>query len=473
MKSCYSKITAELIQKLSVIVSPENIITPEGDIEPYSHDETEDFQFQPEAVVKPISTAQVSEILKLCFENNIPVTPRGGGTGLSGGALPIYGGLVLSLEKMNKILEIDTANLMAVVQPGVITQVFQDEVEKIGLFYPPDPASKGSCLLGGNVAECAGGPRALKYGVTKDYIYGLEVVLANGEIINTGGKLLKNVSGYNLTQIVIGSEGTLGVVTKIIIKLIPLPLFRKTLLVPFDDLEKGAYALTRIFFNRIIPCAAEFIDKKAVKALETKQGKTFPYSDSEALLLLQVDGNDENLMEKEIEKIGEVCVNCGAVDVFVADNKEKQEELWKMRRGLSEAVKSISTYREEDTVVPRAKLPELMKMLRGIEKKYDINIICYGHAGDGNIHANVIKDKMLDEKWNKVLPEVVREIFEEVVKLGGSISGEHGIGYVQKEYMPIALSEIELKLMWEIKRVFDPKNILNPGKMFPERLAHG
>lgn len=473
MKSCYNKITAELIQKLSVIVSPENIITPEGDIEPYSHDETEDFQFQPEAVVKPISTAQVSDIMKLCYQNNIPVTPRGGGTGLSGGALPIYGGLVLSLEKMNKILEIDTANLMAVVQPGVITQVFQEEVEKIGLFYPPDPASKGSCLLGGNVAECAGGPRALKYGVTKDYIYGLEVVLANGEIINTGGKLLKNVSGYNLTQIVIGSEGTLGVVTKIIIKLIPLPLFRKTLLVPFDDLEKGAYALTRIFFNRIIPCAAEFIDKKAVKALETKQGKTFPYSDSEALLLLQVDGNDENLMEKEIEKIGEVCVNCGAVDVFVADNKEKQEELWKMRRGLSEAVKSISTYREEDTVVPRAKLPELMKMLRGIEKKYDINIICYGHAGDGNIHANVIKDKMLDEKWNKVLPEVVREIFEEVVKLGGSISGEHGIGYVQKEYMPIALSEIELKLMWEIKRVFDPKNILNPGKMFPERLAHG
>jgi len=473
MKNCYSKITPDLIKKLTSIVSPENIITPEGDIEPYSHDETEDLRFQPEVAVKPTSTAQVSEILKLCFEKNIPVTPRGGGTGLSGGALPIYGGLVLSLEKMNKILEIDTANLMAVVEPGVITQIFQEEVEKIGLFYPPDPASKGSCLLGGNVAECAGGPRALKYGVTKDYIYGLEVVLASGEIINTGGKLLKNVSGYNLTQIIIGSEGTLGIVTKIIIKLVPLPLFRKTLLVPFDDLEKGAYALTQIFFNRIIPCAAEFIDKKAIQALETKQGKTFPYSDSEALLLLQVDGNDENLMEKEIEKIGEVCLNCGAVDVFVADNKEKQEELWKMRRGLSEAVKSISVYREEDTVVPRAKLPELMKMLREIEKKYDINIICYGHAGDGNIHANVIKDKMPDEKWNQVLPEVVKEIFEEVVKLGGSISGEHGIGYVQKEYMPIALSEIELKLMREIKRVFDPKNILNPGKMFPERLAHG
>lgn len=469
--SSYQKVTPEILKQFINILGPEFVLTEKSELEPYSHDETEDLHFYPQVVLKPASTEQVSRVMKVCFENNIPVTPRGGGTGLSGGALPLFGGVALSTEKMNKILEIDTHNLMAVVQPGVITEILQNEVEKAGLFYPPDPASKGSCFMGGNIAECAGGPRALKYGVTKDYVYGLEVVLPNGEIINTGGKLLKNVSGYNLTQLIIGSEGTLGIVTKIILKLLPLPLYRKTILAPFNSIQDATVCLTRIFASKIIPCAAEFLEKKAVQAAERKFEKKIPYSESEALLLLAVDGNDESVLEKEIEKIGEVCLTQGAIDAFVAESKEQQEELWKMRRSISEAVKSISIYKEEDTVVPRAALPELMRKLKEIEKKYQINIICYGHAGDGNIHANIIKEDMPDQKWNQVLPVAIKEIFTEVVKLGGTISGEHGIGYVQKNYLPIALSETELELMRQIKKVFDPKNILNPGKLFPDSSA--
>jgi len=465
--SSYREVAPDILEHFKKILGEELVLSSPADLEPYSHDETEDLHFLPQVVLKPTTTLQVSQIMKICFDNNIPVTPRGGGTGLSGGALPIYGGVVLSTEKMNRILEIDAQNSMAVVEPGVITEILQNEVEKVGLFYPPDPASKGSCFIGGNIAECAGGPRALKYGVTKDYVYGLEAVLPSGEIINTGGKLLKNVSGYNLVQLLIGSEGTLGIVTKIILKLIPLPQYRKTILVPFNSIEAATICLTQIFTSKIIPCAAEFLEKKAVQAAEKKFEKKIPHSDCEALLLLAVDGNDESILEKEIEKIGEVCLNNGAVDVFLAETKEQQEELWKMRRSISEAVKSISIYKEEDTVVPRAAIPDLMRVLKEVEKKYEINIICYGHAGDGNIHANIIKENMSDEKWSRVLPEAIKEIFTEVVKLGGSISGEHGIGYVQKDYLPIALSETEIDLMRRIKKVFDPKNILNPGKLLP------
>ena len=465
--SNYNKVTPELLEQFREILSEESVIIDPADLEPYSHDETEDLHFLPEVALKPRTTRQIAQIMKICYQSNVPVTPRGGGTGLSGGALPIYGGVLLSTEKINKILEIDTQNLMVVVEPGVITENLQNEVEKLGLFYPPDPASKGSCFIGGNLAECAGGPRALKYGVTKDYVYGLEVVLPQGEIINPGGKLLKNVSGYNLVQLFIGSEGTLGIVTKIILKLLPLPQYRKTILVPFDSIAAAAVCLTQIFANKIIPCAAEFMERKAVQAAEKKFEKKIPYSQSEALLLLEVDGSDEPVLEREIERIGELCLAGGATDVFVAESKEQQADLWKMRRSISEAVKSISIYKEEDTVVPRAALPELIRVIKEIEKKYQINIICYGHAGDGNIHANIIKENMDDHKWNRVLPEAINEIFTEVVKLGGSISGEHGIGYVQKNYLPLALSETELDLMRKIKNVFDPKNILNPGKLLP------
>jgi glycolate oxidase len=396
------------------------------------------------------------------------VTPRGGGTGLSGGALAVYGGIVLSLERMNRIIEIDVDNMMATVEAGVITCVFQDKLEKMGLFYPVDPASRDTCLMGGNVAENAGGPRAVKYGVTKDYVYGLKAVLPDGRVFSSGGKVIKNVSGYNLTQLLVGSEGTLAVVTEIIFKILPLPEYRQTMLVPFNSLGDAARTLTRIFTARIIPSAAEFMEKSAIKAAEDKYQKKFPYSDSEALLLLEIDGNYPEILEKQVEKIGEICLEGGAVDVFLAENREKQAFLWEMRQKIGEAVKDIAPYKEEDTVVPRSKLPALMEKIKQISDKYNITTINYGHAGDGNIHCNIIKKDISEERWQNELPEVIAELFTEVVKLGGTISGEHGIGWVQKRYLPLAVSEVELELMRKIKKVFDPKNILNPGKLLPE-----
>lgn len=464
----FNKITLKIIESLRDIVGDKHILTDKFDLEPYSHDETEDLVFFPEIAILPANTKDISEIMEICYENNIPVTARGGGTGLSGGALPVYGGVSLSMERLNRIIEIDKENLMAVVEPGVITHNLHRAVEAEGLFYPVDPASKESCTIGGNVAECAGGPRALKYGVTKDYVYGLTCVLPDGKVFKTGGKLLKNVSGYNLAQLIVGSEGTLCIVTEVILKLLPLPAYKRTLLVPFDSLGKAAKALTRIFMNKIIPSAAEFIEQAAIKAAEEKFEKKFPHSDSAALLLFEIDGDREDVLDEQAEKIGEICVELGAKDVFVADNPEKQNEMWQMRRNIGEAVKSIGIYKEEDTVVPRAKLPELVEKITQISKKYGIMTISYGHAGDGNIHCNIIKKDISDDDWNNKLPHVIEELFREVVILGGSISGEHGIGWVQKDYLPIALSKVELELMRSIKKVFDPKGILNPGKLLPD-----
>jgi glycolate oxidase len=304
--------------------------------------------------------------------------------------------------------------------------------------------------------------------VTKDYVLGLTAVLPSGEIINTGGRLLKNVSGYNLTQLLIGSEGTLALITEIILRLIPKPKFRKTLLVPFGDLEQAAVALTKIFFAQIIPCAAEFMERAAIKAAEDKFEKSYPHSDAAAQLLLEVDGNDEGLLDGQCETIAEVCTDCGAIDVFVADNSAKQDEIWEMRRGVGEAVKSICPYKEEDTVVPRAKLPQLVRLIGEISKRHNLTTISYGHAGDGNIHVNILKKGLTDEEWHNRLPLAITELFERVVELGGTISGEHGIGWVQKRYLPLALGPTELKMMRRIKTVFDPHGILNPGKLFPD-----
>ncbi len=465
----FNKITREILESLKNIVGDKYILTEKFDLEPYSHDETEDLVYFPEIAVLPSSMKDIAEIMGICYENNIPVTTRGGGTGLSGGALPVYGGVSLSTERLNRIIEIDKENLMATVEPGVITYNLHQAVEAEGLFYPVDPASKESCTIGGNIAECAGGPRALKYGVTKDYVYGLTCVLPDGRVFKTGGKLLKNVSGYNLAQLIVGSEGTLCIVTEIVLKLLPLPAHKRTLLVPFNSLGKAAKALTRIFMNRIIPSASEFIEQAAIKAAEEKFEKKFPHSDSAALLLFEIDGGREDVLDEQAEKIGEICVEFGAKDVFVADNPEKQAEMWQMRRNIGEAVKSIGIYKEEDTVVPRARLPELVEKITQISKKYGIMTISYGHAGDGNIHCNIIKKDLSDDDWDNKLPHVIEELFREVVILGGSISGEHGIGWVQKDYLPLALSKVELELMRSIKKVFDPKGILNPGKLLPDQ----
>lgn len=468
----FKKLDQSLIDRLKEVVGQKYVITTRFELENYAHDETEDLIFYPEAAVLPETTEQVSRVMQICYENNIPVTPRGAGTGLSGGALPVFGGVVLSLERMNRILEIDIDNMMATAEAGVITKTLQDELEKIDLFYPVDPASRDSSFIGGNVAENSGGPRAVKYGVTKDYVYRLKGVLPDGRIFTTGGKLLKNVTGLNLTGLLVGSEGTLAIITEVTLKIIPKPSFKQTLLVPFSSLDSAARSLTKIFTNKIIPSAAEFVEKAAIKAAEAKFEKKFPYSDSEALLLIEIDGNYEAILNEQAEKIGEICLEGGAIDVYIAENPEKQAFLWDMRRKIGEAVKSIAPYKEEDTVVPRSNLPTLIEKIKEISRKYGLTTISYGHAGDGNIHCNIIKKDITEERWSNEVPQAVAELFTEVVKLGGSISGEHGIGLVQKQYLSLALSDVEIELMRGIKSLFDPKGILNPGKMFPDRNGH-
>lgn len=464
----YNKVTPEIISKLKQVVGGEYVLYDDESIKLYSKDETEDLNFPPEVIVKPASSKEISEIFKLANEFLIPVTPRGGGTGLSGGSLTVHGGICLSMSRFNKIIEIDEKNFQAVVEPGVITQVFQDEVEKLGLFYPPDPASRGSCHLGGNLAECSGGPRAVKYGVTKDYVLGIEAVLPTGEIIKAGGRVLKNVTGYNLSQLVIGSEGTLAVITKIIFRLIPLPKYKKVVLAAFGTLEDATDAVAKIFQKGITPSAIEFMEKAAVKAAEERQNKKFPNSDAEAQLFIEVDGNYPELLDRDIEQIAEVVEEFHPLDMVLAEDEQKVQDVWSLRRGIGEAVKSISPYKEEDTVVPRANMTKLIKGVKEISAKYGITTICYGHAGDGNIHVNILKDKLDEDAWNKSLDKAIREIFALTVSLDGMISGEHGIGYSQKSYLSIALSKAELDVMKKIKKTFDPNNILNPGKIFED-----
>ncbi len=459
------------IAALEAIVGAEWIATAGAEIEPYSHDETEDLAFVPDVVVKPSATAEIAAILRLANAERIPVTPRGGGTGLSGGALAVHGGIVLSLERLNRILEIDRENFFVVCQPGVITEVLQNAVEAVGLFYPPDPASRGSCTIGGNLAECAGGPRALKYGVTKDYVYGLEAVLPTGEAVRFGGKLLKNVTGYNLTQLLIGSEGTLGVITEVTLKLLPLPRHRKTLLVPFDAVADAARTVARIFQAGVVPCACEFMERAALSAVEQHTGARVPHADAAAQLLIEVDGNDPEVLDREIDAIAGVCEANGAREVILAETPARQNELWAARRAMGDAVKRRSIYKEEDTVVPRYRLPELLEGVHAIVDRHGIAAICYGHAGDGNIHVNLLKEGLDDATWERVLPDAIREIFRHTVALGGSLSGEHGIGLVQKEYLPIAMSAEAIDACRRVKRALDPLGILNPGKIFPEDRA--
>jgi len=421
----------------------------------------------PAVVVKPTTVDQIAKIMRIANAEQIPVTPRGAGTGLSGGALPVHGGILLSMEKFNKILELDERNLQATVEPGVINQVFRDAVEAKGLFYPPDPASRGSCFLGGNLAENAGGPRAVKYGTTKDYILNCEVVLPNGEIIWTGANVLKNSTGYNLTQLMIGSEGTLGVVTKIVFRLIPLPSQNLLMLVPFFSTEKACEAVSAVFRAGFTPSAMEFMERDAIDYVMQFVDVKIPVKDEhKAHLLIEVDGNDVEVLFKECEQITELMYQFECDEVLFADTTAQKNELWKMRRAAGEAVKSHSVYKEEDTVVPRAELPKLLAGVKAIGKKYGFRSVCYGHAGDGNLHVNILKDEMSDEAWHNKVPLGIREIFKLCVELKGTISGEHGIGYVQKGYMDIAFNSAQIELQKGIKQLFDPNNILNPGKMF-------
>ncbi|CAG5083257.1 FAD-binding oxidoreductase [Parvicella tangerina] len=454
---------------LEAICGKENVFTTEEVLKAYGSDHTEDLSFPPQILVKPGSTEEVSAILSLSYEVEVPVTPIGALTGLSGGALSVKGGIGLSLERMNKILKIDTNNMQVTTQPAVITQLLQEEVAKYGLYYAPDPASRGTCSIGGNLAENSGGPRALKYGVTKDFVLNLEVVLPNGEIIQTGANTLKNSTGYNLTQLLVGSEGTLGVITKAVLKLLPLPKHNLLMLVPFSSAFKACEAVAAIFNAGITPSALEFMERDAIDwtldfvdsppQLEIKEHH-------QAHLLIEVDGNDQEVLFKDCEKISEVVQRYEADEVMFADSEAQKEALWFLRRRVGEAVKANSIYKEEDTVVPRFELPKLLEGVKRIGEKYGFKSVCYGHAGDGNLHINIVKADMTDQQWSEELPKGIRELFQLTVDLGGTISGEHGIGYVQKGYMDIPFSKVELELMKKIKKVFDPKGLLNPGKIW-------
>lgn len=437
------------------------------DLERYGQDETEDLCFLPAVVVKPHTSAEVSAIMRHAAQRGIPVTPMGARTGLSGGALPVHGGIALSMERFNRIIEIDERNLQVTVEPGVITEVLQNAVREKGLFYPPDPASRGSCFIGGNVAENSGGPKAVKYGVVKDYVLNLEVVLPSGDIIHTGANVLKNATGYNLTQLFVGSEGTLGIITRIVLRLIPHPQRDLLMLVPFRDAVDACGAVSAIFRAGITPSAMEFMERDAIDFV-LQHNPDIPMEippDVQAHLLIEVDGNDAGVLMQECEQIAQVVeqFNCG--EILFAETEREKQDLWRMRRKVGEAVKQHSVYKEEDTVVPRAELPALLRGVKAIGSKYGFRSVCYGHAGDGNLHVNILKGEMSDTAWNETLSEGIAEIFRLVVSLGGTLSGEHGIGWVQKPYMPIAFDNVQMELFRRIKAVFDPQGLLNPGKV--------
>ena len=466
-------VTPEVVSRFTALLGESFVITGEEQKRDYGHDKTEDYFFMPEVVVKPGTPEDVSAVLRTCHDLRIPVTPRGAGTGLAGAALPVRGGVILSMERFNRILHIDELNLQATVEPGVVTEVFQNAVKEKGLFYPPDPASRGSCFLGGNLAQNSGGPKAVKYGVTRDYVINLQVVLPTGEIIWTASNVLKNSTGYNLTQLMIGSEGTLGVITKIVFKLRGFPQKSVLMMVPFSTNEEACRAIAAIFTAGINPSGVEFFEREAAE-------HTFAYCEQvlhspvttklpegkNAFLLVELDGNDEEVLMRDAERVMGVVERFDSGEVLFADSAAQKEELWKIRKNISPAVNWYTLTKSDDVVVPRANLPQLISGIKDIGKDFGFRTVCFGHLGDGNLHVNILKESISDHDWETRIPEGIGEIFKLSVRLGGTLSGEHGIGIAKRPYMPIALGEKNLDLMRGIKAVFDPHGILNPGKIF-------
>lgn len=444
------------------------VYTDEETLNIFAKDETENLHFLPDIVIKPRTAEEISEVMKICNEYKIPVTPRGAGTGLSGGALAHFGGVLISFDRMNSIIEIDEKNLQVTTEPGVITEVLQNAVKEKGLFYPPDPSSKGSCFIGGNIAENSGGPKAVKYGVVKDYVLNLQVVLPSGDIMWTGANVLKNSTGYNLTQLIVGSEGTLGMVTKIVLKLLPHPKFDLLMLVPFNDLEQAGAAVSAIFRAGFTPSALELVEVDALRITAAYlESNTIPLGDDVAAhLIIEVDGNDMDVLMKDMESIAELLTQFDCGEIFFADDAQQKAELWKLRRRAAEAVKIAGYTIEEDTVVPRASLPALIQGIKKLRAEYDFDAVCYGHAGDGNLHVRIKKPGSIYSLNNPDVIPALKALFELVKSLGGTISGEHGIGLIQKEYMPIMFDEASLNIMRGIKKAFDPNGILNSGKIF-------
>ncbi len=469
----YATVSPAQIESFIQICGFSNVITQESLRRNYDHDETEDHHFLPDVVLKPRAAKEISEILKLCNEALIAVTPRGGGTSLSGGALPIKGGVVISMERFNQILDIDTLNLQVTVEPGVITETLQNEVKSLGLFYPPDPSSRGTCFIGGNLAHNSGGPKAVKYGVTRDYVLNMEIVTPTGEITWTGANVAKNSTGYNLTQLMCGSEGTLGIITKIVLKLRPYPPFDVLMLAPFADLETACKAISAIYLAGITPSGMELIDHLSAKLtqhyIEELSGTKveIPIQDDiGAYLLIELDGNNLDTLYAEAEKISLVLGDFTREEILFADSAEQKENLWKLRRQISPAVNAFTLTKAEDVVVPRGNLPQLVQFIYQTGLEYGYRSVCFGHAGDGNLHINIMKETLSESYWNVEVNESIGKIFQKVVDLGGTLSGEHGIGIAKKPYMHLAVSPTQLDLMRGIKKVFDPNNILNPGKIF-------
>ncbi len=453
----------KIIQELVDAVGAEHVSTERADLITHSYDATQ-ARHLPDIVVYASCTEEISRVVKTANKWRLPVLPRGAGSGFTGGTLAVRGGIVLVVTRMDRIISIDTDNLVAEVEPGVITAEFQRQVEKRGLFYPPDPASKEFSTLGGNVAECAGGPRCVKYGVTKDYVLGLEVVTPTGDIIQTGGKTLKNVVGYDLTKLFTGSEGTLGIITRIILKLLPKPAGKKTMLVMYESIDGAAQSVSAIVREKIIPTTLEFMDAATIDCIRGKSTITIPDS-CRAVLIVEVDG-DLDVLAKQAEKILAVVKPLGVIATRIAETSEESEEIWQMRRIVSPSLRKVNPDKfNEDIVVPRSRVPDMIRRLEALSKQYHVPIINFGHAGDGNIHVNVMVD-LKEEGMADTVETVMDEIFKAAVALEGSLTGEHGVGTSKARFLELELSGETIAVMKTIKKALDPNNILNPGKIF-------
>ena len=467
----YNRVTPQMVEELKKIVGERYVVFGDPEkLEPYSHDEVaeKEYAHMPEALIRPVSAEEIAAVMKLANREKIPVTPRGAGSGLSGGAVPIHGGIVLLMDRMNRILEIDRENMMITVEPGVVTNEINQVLKESGLFYAGYPMSLETCFVGGNVAENAGGGKAVKYGVTSRYVLGLEMVTPTGDIVQLGGKLVKDVTGYNMIGLMVGSEGTLGIFTKVILKLLPLPKANVDLLVLFKTPEEAIAAVSRVLSSGAMPTAIEFMDQSAFTTSCQYLNETIPYHQAGAMLLITVDGMDSIQVEREYEEVGEVCLAAGAIEVYVADNYTTSERIWKVRRNIAEAFKVFSPHQSlEDIVVPTAQIARMVSGLIDLSKKWGCPIPCYGHAGDGNLHATpVMNPEWTLDEWHGKVPQILMDMYKLTKDLGGTISGEHGIGHKRKKYMPLVVDEAYLGMARSIKRALDPNNVLNPGKIF-------
>ncbi len=464
----YKKIDEKDLNFLTVLLGSQRVISGSSISEDYCHDELNTVRAYPEVLVEVLTAQEVSAIMKYAGDNDIPVVARGSGTGLVGSSVPLHGGIMLNMTKMNKILELDDENLTLTVEPGVLLMEIAKFVEDFELFYPPDPGEI-SATIGGNINTNAGGMRAVKYGVTRDYVMGLELVLPSGTIINVGGKVVKNSSGYSILDLVCGSEGTLAIITKAILKLLPLPKKTISLLIPFPDLDRAISTVPKIIKAKKIPTAIEFMQREVIIAAEQFLGKKFPDNSADAYLLLTFDGNTKEEIERDYETVAEICISEGAFDVYITDTDERKEAVWSARKAFLEAVKASTTEMDEcDVVVPRNKVAEFIKYTDSLQKEHEIRIRSFGHAGDGNLHVYILRDDLEEETWKVKLAAVFEKMYKKSIELGGLVSGEHGIGFAKKEFISDQYGQEYMELMLQIKLAFDPKNILNPGKICQE-----